>query len=139
MMDKIWGQACADLEQSVGPNNYNHWIKPLRLTAIDDGAARFVSPTRFISDWVGRHFAKDIMAVLTRHVSPADFTASIAHVFPEGGASVEERGDEAIRQASSVTAADADAGGSATPWVLALLAATAAGFGLGWQMRRNDA
>ena len=80
-----------------------------------------------------------VMAVLTRHVSPADFTASIAHVFPEGGASVEERGDEAIRQASSVTAADADAGGSATPWVVALLAATAAGFGLGWQMRRNDA
>lgn len=80
-----------------------------------------------------------VMAVLTRHVSPADFTASIAHVFPEGGASVEERGDEAIRQAGSVTAADADAGGSATPWVLALLAATAAGFGLGWQMRRNDA
>ncbi|TGN62460.1 chromosomal replication initiator protein DnaA, partial [Paracoccus liaowanqingii] len=67
MMDRIWGQACAELEQSVGPNNYNHWIKPLRLTAIDEGAARFVSPTRFISDWVNRHFAKDIMAVLTRN------------------------------------------------------------------------
>ncbi|MBM3603372.1 MAG: chromosomal replication initiator protein DnaA [Alphaproteobacteria bacterium] len=67
MMDKIWGQACAELEQSVGPNNYNHWIKPLRLAAIDDGAARFVSPTRFISDWVNRHFAKDIMAVLSRN------------------------------------------------------------------------
>ncbi|CAM3225712.1 chromosomal replication initiator protein DnaA [Paracoccus nototheniae] len=67
MMDKIWGQACAELEQSVGPNNYNHWIKPLRLTAIDEGAARFVSPTRFISDWVNRHFAKDIMASLTRN------------------------------------------------------------------------
>ncbi len=66
-MDKIWGQACAELEQSVGPNNYNHWIKPLRLTAVDDGAARFVSPTRFISDWVNRHFAKDIMAVLSRN------------------------------------------------------------------------
>ena len=72
MMDKIWGQACAELEQSVGPNNYNHWIKPLRLMAIDDGAARFVSPTRFISDWVGRHFAKDIMAVLTRHGAPVE-------------------------------------------------------------------
>ncbi|WP_169306188.1 chromosomal replication initiator protein DnaA [Paracoccus hibiscisoli] len=72
MMDRIWGQACAELEQSVGPNNYNHWIKPLRLTAIDDGAARFVSPTRFISDWVGRHFAKDIMAVLTRNGTPVE-------------------------------------------------------------------
>lgn len=66
MMDKIWGQACAELEQSVGPNNFNHWIKPLRLTAIEDGAARMSSPTRFISDWVGRHFAAEIVAVLNR-------------------------------------------------------------------------
>lgn len=72
MMDRIWGQACAELEQSVGPNNYNHWIKPLRLTAIDDGAARFASPTRFISDWVNRHFAKEIMAVLTRNGAPVE-------------------------------------------------------------------
>ncbi|MGP9803493.1 chromosomal replication initiator protein DnaA [Paracoccus sp. NSM] len=66
MMDRIWVAACAELEQSVGPNNYNHWIKPLRLTGIEDGAARLVSPTRFISDWVNRHFAKDIVAVLNR-------------------------------------------------------------------------
>ncbi|WP_411837977.1 chromosomal replication initiator protein DnaA [Paracoccus sp. ME4] len=67
MMDRIWGQACAELEQAVGPNNFNHWIKPLRLAAIDDGAARFVSPTRFISDWVGRHFTKDILSILNRN------------------------------------------------------------------------
>ncbi len=65
-MDKIWGQACAELENSVGPNNYNHWIKPLRLASIEEGAARFISPTRFISDWVNRHFAKEIMSVLNR-------------------------------------------------------------------------
>nr|WP_304617487.1 chromosomal replication initiator protein DnaA [Paracoccus sp. (in: a-proteobacteria)] len=65
-MDRIWVAACAELEQSVGPNNYNHWIKPLRLAGIEDGAARLQSPTRFISDWVNRHFAKDIVAVLNR-------------------------------------------------------------------------
>lgn len=65
-MDGIWGRACAELEQSVGPNNYNHWIKPLRLTSIEDGAARLASPTRFISDWVNRHFAKEIVSVLNR-------------------------------------------------------------------------
>lgn len=80
-----------------------------------------------------------VIAVLSRNVSPAEFTDAIAHVFPEGGAGVEERGDEAIRQAGSVNADLADGGSSATPWVLALLVATAAGFGLGWQMRRGDA
>jgi chromosomal replication initiator protein len=72
MMDRIWGQACAELERSVGPNNYNHWIKPLRLTGIDEGAALFASPTRFISDWVSRHFANDIMAVLNRAGAPVE-------------------------------------------------------------------
>ncbi|RMC35578.1 chromosomal replication initiator protein DnaA [Paracoccus alkanivorans] len=66
-MEEIWGQACIKLEQSVGPNNFNHWIKPLRLTALDEGVARFASPTRFISDWVSRHFADDIMGELSRH------------------------------------------------------------------------
>ena len=71
-MDQIWGQACVKLEQAVGPNNFNHWIKPLRLTALDDGCARFSSPTRFISDWVNRHFAKDIMVELSRAGSPVE-------------------------------------------------------------------
>ncbi|RNF34627.1 chromosomal replication initiator protein DnaA [Paracoccus methylarcula] len=66
-MEEIWGQACIKLEQSVGPNNFNHWIKPLRLTALEEGVARFASPTRFISDWVSRHFANDIMGELSRH------------------------------------------------------------------------
>ncbi|WEF24393.1 chromosomal replication initiator protein DnaA [Paracoccus sp. S3-43] len=66
-MDDIWGQACAALETSVGPNNFNHWIKPLRLTGVDSGIAHFASPTRFISDWVNRHFAKDILGELSRH------------------------------------------------------------------------
>ncbi|VDS08387.1 Chromosomal replication initiator protein DnaA [Paracoccus haematequi] len=66
-MDEIWGQACAALETSVGPNNFNHWIKPLRLTGVDSGIAHFASPTRFISDWVNRHFAKDILGELSRH------------------------------------------------------------------------
>lgn len=66
-MDDIWGQACLKLERSVGPNNFNHWIKPLRLTGVDDGIARFSSPTRFISDWVSRHFADDIIGELSRN------------------------------------------------------------------------
>uniref|UniRef100_UPI00234FDC89 DnaA N-terminal domain-containing protein n=1 Tax=Paracoccus shandongensis TaxID=2816048 RepID=UPI00234FDC89 len=71
-MDDLWGQACATLETSVGPNNFNHWIKPLRLTGLDGGIAHFASPTRFISDWVNRHFAKDIMGVLSRHGQPVE-------------------------------------------------------------------
>ncbi|RJL10294.1 chromosomal replication initiator protein DnaA [Paracoccus siganidrum] len=71
-MEKIWGQACAKLEKTVGPNNFNHWIKPLQLTALEDGVASFASPTRFISDWVNRHFADDILVELSRQGSPVE-------------------------------------------------------------------
>ncbi|MDO5646920.1 chromosomal replication initiator protein DnaA [Paracoccus sp. (in: a-proteobacteria)] len=71
-MEQIWGQACAELENSIGQNNFNHWIKPLRLTGIDDGAALFTSPTRFISDWVSRHFTAQILAVLGGLGLPAE-------------------------------------------------------------------
>jgi chromosomal replication initiator protein len=71
-MEEIWGQACVKLEKCVGANNFNHWIKPLRLTALEDGIAQFDSPTRFISDWVNRHFAKDIMIELSRFGSPVE-------------------------------------------------------------------
>ncbi|WP_232962636.1 chromosomal replication initiator protein DnaA [Paracoccus tegillarcae] len=65
-MDKIWGQACGQLEQEVGANNYNLWIKPLRLVDLKDGNAEFAAPTRFLSDWVNRHFAQAILAELDR-------------------------------------------------------------------------
>lgn len=53
-----------NLERNVGQNNFNHWIKPLRLSTLEAGIAYFESPTRFISDWVNRHFADKITAEL---------------------------------------------------------------------------
>ena len=83
-MDKIWGQACGQLEQAVGANNYNRWIKPLRLIELQDGIAEFAAPTRFLSDWVNRHFAQAILAELDQlghradrlrfHIRPADMS-----------------------------------------------------------------
>ena len=89
-MDDIWGQACAELEKSIGANNFNHWIKPLRLTALEDGVARFASPTRFVSDWVNRHFAGDIMGQLNR-VGPAEIERLRFEVSPQNGAAPRPR------------------------------------------------
>ncbi|WP_295626360.1 serine hydrolase [uncultured Corynebacterium sp.] len=77
-----------------------------------------------------------VMAVLAHNVSPNDFTDAIAHVFPEGGASVEDRGDEAIRQAGTVGDAGDGGGSPVAPWIIALFVVAVAGFGLGWVVRR---
>ncbi|MFV0300733.1 MAG: chromosomal replication initiator protein DnaA [Paracoccus sp. (in: a-proteobacteria)] len=63
-MDSIWGQACGNLKKSVGANNYNHWIKPLKLVSLDEGIAEFAAPTRFMANWVNRHFASAILSEL---------------------------------------------------------------------------
>ncbi|MBO9454053.1 chromosomal replication initiator protein DnaA [Paracoccus sp. R12_1] len=111
MMEEIWGQACVELEKSVGPNNFNHWIKPLRLTALEDGVARFASPTRFVSDWVNRHFADDIMGQLNR-VGPSSIERLRFEVVPSApangrarpGAARPERVDAAHATPSAATA-----------------------------------
>ena len=66
-MDRVWGQAKTELERLVGANNYANWIQPLRLASLRDGTADLVGPTKFLSDWVARHYAEPILSVLVRH------------------------------------------------------------------------
>ncbi len=63
-MERIWGQAQAELERIVGADSFATWIAPLALTALTDGTATITSPTRFLSDWVSRHYSDDILKVL---------------------------------------------------------------------------
>ncbi|MDF3605630.1 chromosomal replication initiator protein DnaA [Paracoccus sp. DMF-8] len=63
-MKKIWGQAREELERIVGADNFATWIAPLDLTGIDDGTAVIACPTRFLSDWVSRHYSNDILKAL---------------------------------------------------------------------------
>lgn len=63
-MEKIWAQARTELERIVGADNFATWIQPLALTAIENGTATIACPTRFLSDWVGRHYSDDIQKVL---------------------------------------------------------------------------
>ena len=108
-MDSIWGQACGNLKKSVGANNYNHWIKPLRLVSLDDGIAEFAAPTRFMSDWVNRHFATAILGELQRNGHRAErlrFTISANR--PSSPAAVKGATPALAFAGAAVGAPDAD-------------------------------
>lgn len=64
-MDDIWARARTKLEASVGTNNYVTWLAPLTLQGVADGTARIACPTRFLSDWVSRHYTRAILDALT--------------------------------------------------------------------------
>ncbi|MDT1061537.1 chromosomal replication initiator protein DnaA [Paracoccus sp. CPCC 101403] len=69
-MDKIWGQAREELQKIVGADSFATWIEPLRLAGVTDGTAVIACPTRFLSDWVSRHYSDDILKVLDRVGGP---------------------------------------------------------------------
>lgn len=60
-LQAIWGEVKAALEASIGKNNCAVWIEPLHLRSVADGVVRFSVTTRFIGDWVSRHFSEQIM------------------------------------------------------------------------------
>ncbi|RDD93876.1 chromosomal replication initiator protein DnaA, partial [Paracoccus pantotrophus] len=69
-MDRLWGQAREELQKIVGADSFSTWIEPLRLTGVEDGTATIACPTRFLSDWVSRHYSDDILKVLDRMGGP---------------------------------------------------------------------
>ena len=69
-MDRIWGQAREELQKIVGADSFSTWIEPLRLNGIDEGTATIICPTRFLSDWVARHYSDDLLKVLDRLGGP---------------------------------------------------------------------
>ena len=78
-MKDLWDRASNALRDRVGSNNHTAWIAPLDLTGIDSGEAQIVTPTRFISDWVQRHYADAIRDALIEVGAPiARLTFSVA-------------------------------------------------------------
>ena len=78
-MKDLWDRASNALRDRVGSNNHTAWIAPLDLTGIDSGEAQIVTPTRFISDWVQRHYADAIREALIEVGAPvARLTFSVA-------------------------------------------------------------
>ena len=83
-MTDIWGQARADLRETVGKDRFSAWIDPLQLTRLDDEGACFAAPTRFMSDWVSRHYGDMIRDGLARagHAVPHVRFEVLPHLEP---------------------------------------------------------
>ena len=61
-----WATACEGLRSRVGRNNFVTWIEPLQPRGLSEGVLRLSVPTRFVGDWVTRHFAQSIVEECVR-------------------------------------------------------------------------
>ncbi|HWO41648.1 MAG TPA: chromosomal replication initiator protein DnaA [Candidatus Eisenbacteria bacterium] len=63
-MAGLWETALGVLLERVGKQNFDTWIKPMRLRALNDNDVRLEVPNKFFRDWISEHYLAEIGAAL---------------------------------------------------------------------------
>src|SRR5271157_1342668 len=61
-MNSFWDSCLSHFEQQLSAQQFNTWIKPLRLenAVVDGSELRLVAPNRFVMQWVRERFLTEI-------------------------------------------------------------------------------
>ena len=62
-----WKSVCSSLRESLGDSAYRSWLQPLGAGKIEQGCAKLFAPTRFMRDWVEKHYLSSIKAAWQKH------------------------------------------------------------------------
>ena len=62
-----WKNVCSSLRESLGDSAYKSWLQPLGAGKIEQGCAKLFAPTRFMRDWVEKHYLSSIKAAWQKH------------------------------------------------------------------------
>jgi chromosomal replication initiator protein len=55
-LDEIWNKCLSIVEKKVGPNAFELWFKPIKLTQLKEQNAVLEIPNRFFRDWVEDYY-----------------------------------------------------------------------------------
>lgn len=61
----MWQEALNHLEQRLGTQNFETWIKPLKVKVVQSGHITLGVPNKFFRDWLIEHFLVTIQDTLT--------------------------------------------------------------------------
>ena len=56
-MDQTWKEAYNIIKENISEQNFETWIKPLRIMSIDEQDARLAVPNRFFRDWLMENYS----------------------------------------------------------------------------------
>ena len=62
-----WQFVCRDLRRKVGDSAFESWLEPMALGGFRDGILSLYLPTRFMRDYIVRHFADDVSEIWREH------------------------------------------------------------------------
>ena len=60
----VWQEALNHLEQRLGTQNFETWIKPLKVEGVQSGHITLEVPNKFFRDWLIEHFLVTIQDTL---------------------------------------------------------------------------
>ena len=63
MSQPIWDQCFSQLENTLSPQQFSTWIRPLQVVFRDKNI-QLLAPNQFVMDWVSEHFLSDIQTIL---------------------------------------------------------------------------
>ena len=58
MDDKIWTKLKISLKKSIGENNFNNWLSPIKFSYVDEDVAVFTVPTNFLGNYVSQNWGE---------------------------------------------------------------------------------
>jgi len=61
-LEAQWQRVCDRLRKEIGDKAFKTWFGEVELGEMKDGRLRLYAPTRFVRDWVARHYGDRVLA-----------------------------------------------------------------------------
>lgn len=63
-MEELWEEALSQLREKLGKQNFDTWIRPIRVRELDGSEIKLEVPNKFFRDWLSEHFFNSIQETL---------------------------------------------------------------------------
>jgi chromosomal replication initiator protein len=64
-MEHIWSQVQESLRSKLGPQNFEIWIRPIQITAVNGGDVELEVPNRYYQEWIQANYGADLCSGLS--------------------------------------------------------------------------
>ena len=51
-MEDFWGKTSKFIQEKISKQNFDTWIKPIKIVAMEDQRVQLAVPNKFFKDWL---------------------------------------------------------------------------------------